>query len=365
MSERVTVSLKDRSYDIHVGPGLLGEAGRLLTPLVRGTIPVVTDRHVAALHLERLLAALHEANLNPRPIVLEPGEAGKSFQGLEALVDALLATGVDRGGLIVAFGGGVVGDLAGFAAGVLKRGVDFVQIPTTLLAQVDSSVGGKTGINTRQGKNLIGLFHQPRLVIADIETLGSLPKRDLLSGYAEVAKYGALGDADFFAWLETHARQALDGDTTLLCHAVAHSCRMKASIVSRDEREGGERALLNLGHTFGHALEAASGYSERLLHGEGVAIGMVLAFRLSARLGLSPPGDVERVARHLATMGLPTRIDDIAGPRPDTEALLAHMVHDKKTKNGRLTFILVRGLGKAFATSDVPVEAVREVLAAG
>jgi 3-dehydroquinate synthase len=364
MSERVTVALQNRSYDIHIGTGLLGQAGRLLSPLARGPLPVVTDEHVAALHLETLLAALRDAGIEAHPIVLQPGEAAKSFQGLETLADALLTNGVDRGGLILAFGGGVIGDLTGFAAGILKRGVDYVQIPTTLLSQVDSSVGGKTAINTRQGKNLLGLFHQPRLVIADIDLLRTLPSRELLSGYAEVVKYGALGDAQFFGWLEKNASLALAGEPSLLSCAVAHSCGMKASIVSRDEREGGERAHLNLGHTFGHALEAATGYSDRLLHGEAVAIGMVLAFRLSAHLGYSPVSDAERVGRHLREVGLPANISDIHGPRPDADALLAHMVHDKKTKDGRLTFVLVRGLGQAFTTSDIPPAMLRRVLEA-
>jgi 3-dehydroquinate synthase len=362
MSERIAVALGARSYDIHVGPGLIEEAGALLRPLARGPLPVVTDTNVAKLHLEPFMRSLRRAGIEARSIVMEAGEATKSFAGLEKLCGALLATGVDRGGLIVAFGGGVIGDLAGFAAGVLKRGIDFVQVPTTLLAQVDSSVGGKTGINTAEGKNLVGLFHQPRLVLADTKTLSTLPWRQLLAGYAEVAKYGALGDAAFFAWLERNAAKALAGDETAIEHAVAQSCRMKAAIVARDEREAGVRALLNLGHTFGHALEAATGYCERLLHGEGVAIGMALAFRLSVALGLCPGQDAERFIRHLKTVGLPTAIADIPGPRPSAEVLLDHMAHDKKVKNGKLTFVLVRGIGQAFTTRDVPMEKVREIL---
>jgi 3-dehydroquinate synthase len=258
----------------------------------------------------------------------------------------------------------VIGDLTGFAAGVLKRGVAFAQIPTTLLAQVDSSVGGKTAINAPQGKNLIGLFHQPRVVIADTALLATLPRRELLAGYAEVVKYGALGDAAFFEWLETNGAKALAGDKDSLVYAVAHSCRMKAAIVARDERETGERALLNLGHTFGHALEAATGFSDRLIHGEGVAIGTALAFRLSVRLELCHGQDAERFTRHLKAVGLPSGISDIPGPRPTPEALVAAMGHDKKAKDGKLTFILLRGLGQAFVTSDVPLNAVKDVLSA-
>lgn len=364
MSEQIAVALGARSYSIHVGPGLLAEAGRLLAPMARGPLPVVTDRNVAATHLQPLLTALREAGLDAREIVLEPGEGSKSFAGLETLTGALLDMGVDRGGLIVALGGGVIGDLTGFAAGILKRGVDFAQIPTTLLAQVDSSVGGKTAINARQGKNLLGLFHQPRIVIADIDALKTLPRRELLAGYAEVAKYGALGDADFFGWLEANAGKALAGGREAITHAVAHSCRMKAAIVARDERESGERALLNLGHTFGHALEAATGFSDRLLHGEGVAIGIALAFQLSERLGLSPAADTQRLIRHLKDAGLPAAIADIPGPRPDADTLLGHMAHDKKAKAGQIMFVLIRGIGQAFTTTDVPEDSLRAVLAA-
>ncbi len=362
VTERVSVSLGERSYDIHIGPGLLAQAGELLAPLARGPVPVVTDRTVAALHLEPLLLALRERGLDGRPIVMESGEGTKSFTGLEKLTGALLESGVDRGGLIVALGGGVIGDLTGFAAGVLKRGVDFAQLPTTLLSQVDSSVGGKTAINTAEGKNLVGLFHQPKIVIADTSMLASLPRRELLAGYAEVAKYGALGDATFFEWLEANGAAALAGDSAAMVEAVAHSCRMKAAIVARDERETGDRALLNLGHTFGHALEAATGYSDRLLHGEGVAIGMALAFRLSVQLGLAGGQDADRFVRHLAGIGLPTNITDISGPAPTTEELLAHMAHDKKAKDGKLTFVLLRGIGQAFTSRDVPLEAVSQVL---
>jgi 3-dehydroquinate synthase len=364
MSAQVEVCLGDRSYDIHVGAGAMAEAGARLKPFARDFVAVVTDRNVAGHHLAPLTGSLARAGIKTQPIVLEPGEATKSFQGLETLCSALLAAGIDRGGLIVALGGGVIGDLTGFAASVLKRGVDFVQIPTTLLAQVDSSVGGKTAINTKEGKNLVGVFHQPRMVIADIATLSTLAPRELRAGYAEVVKYGALGDAKFFDWLEAHGAEALRGEPDKLEHIVAHSCRMKADIVARDERETGERALLNLGHTFGHALEAATGYSSRLLHGEGVAIGMVLAFRLSAKLNLAPAADAERLAKHLRASGLPASIEDIEGPRPDAETLLAHMMHDKKAKNGKLVFVLAGGIGQTFTTADVPMDAVKEVLEA-
>ena len=364
MTEKIAVKLADRSYDIHVGPGLMAQAGSLLKPLARGPVPVVTDQHVAKLHLEPFADALRASGIDVRPIVLDAGESTKSFAGLEKLSGELLRTNVDRNGLIVALGGGVIGDLTGLAAGLLKRGVDFAQVPTTLLAQVDSSVGGKTAINTAQGKNLVGLFHQPRVVIADTEVLKTLPRRELLAGYAEVAKYGALGDAKFFEWLEANGAMALSGDSSAITNAVAHSCRMKAEIVARDERETGDRALLNLGHTFGHALEAATGYSDRLLHGEGVAIGMALAFQLSVELDLCSGQDAERFVRHLTAVGLPGSISSIRGARPATDELLAHMAHDKKAKDGRMTFVLLRGIGKAFVTSDVPLDSVRKVLSA-
>ena len=362
MNQVIRVGLGERGYDIHVGHGILAEAGALLKPLARGPVPVVTDATVGEIHLASFLDVCGKSGIDAHPVVVPPGEASKSFAGLEKLSGALLESGVDRGGLIVALGGGVIGDLTGFASGVLKRGIAFAQIPTTLLAQVDSSVGGKTAINAPQGKNLIGLFHQPRIVIADTALLATLPRRELLAGYAEVVKYGALSDAQFFDWLESNAAKALAGDEAALIHAVAHSCRMKADIVARDERETGERALLNLGHTFGHALEAATGFSDRLIHGEGVAIGTVLAFQLSVRLGLCPGQDADRFARHLKAAGLPSAISDIPGPRPSTETLIAAMAHDKKVKDGKLTFILLHGLGRAFVTRDVPLGAVKDVL---
>jgi 3-dehydroquinate synthase len=362
MTKIITVGLGERAYAIHVGNGLSKDAGTLIAPFARGPVPVVTDSHVGEIHLASFLDVMARAGLDARPIVLPPGEGSKSFAGLEILTSQLLDMEIARSGLIVALGGGVIGDLTGFAAGVLKRGVAFAQVPTTLLSQVDSSVGGKTGINTRQGKNLIGVFHQPRLVICDTALLASLPRRELLAGYAEVAKYGALGDADFFAWLEQNGPLALSGHSDAMVHAVAHSCQMKADIVARDERESGERAHLNLGHTFGHALEAVTGYSHRLLHGEGVAIGMVLAFRLSVALGLAPAADAERLVRHLKAVGLPSSIADIPGPRPDSQSLIAAMAHDKKVANGRINFVLLRGMGQAFVTADVPEAALRDVL---
>jgi 3-dehydroquinate synthase len=367
MTRIVPVALGDRSYRIHIGEGLLENCGAMLAPFIGASapkrIPIVTDETVARLYYPKVAASLTAAGLTPSPIVLPPGEQTKSFDHLERVVGALLDAQAERGSLILALGGGVIGDLTGFAAGIAKRGIDFAQIPTTLLSQVDSSVGGKTAINTRQGKNLAGLFYQPRIVIADISVLKTLPKREVLGGYAEVAKYGLLGDAEFFSWLEDNAQAALSGDVAAMSHAVAHSCAMKADIVARDERESGDRALLNLGHTFGHGLEAATGYSERLIHGEGVALGCVLAFKLSARLGLAASEDVARVERHFAKAGLKTRIAEIAGARPSPDILLSHMRHDKKATGGRMTFILAKGIGRAFIARDVPEDAVRAVLA--
>jgi 3-dehydroquinate synthase len=363
----VTVRHNDRAYDVRIGPRLLQQAGALIRPHLRehaqNIVPIVTDGTVAKLHYSVLEDSLVAAGLVARPIILPPGEATKSFAHLEQVVRQLLAQNVERGSLIAAFGGGVIGDLTGFAAGIVKRGIDFVQIPTTLLAQVDSSVGGKAAINTEYGKNLVGVFHQPRLVISDTILLSTLARRELLGGYAEVVKYGLLGDAEFFAWLEDHAQAVLSGDEVSLTHAVAHSCAMKAAIVSRDERETGDRALLNLGHTFGHALEAATGYSDRLTHGEGVALGCVLAFRLSARLALTDESSVERVERHFNQCGLPTRIAQIPGERPSADAILARMKHDKKALGGRMTFILVNGIGKAFISRDVKDSDVAALLA--
>ena len=359
----VRVDLGPRSYDILVGDGVLAEAGALLAPLLpRRRAVVVTDETVADLHLEALAGALGQHDIGCEAVALPPGEQAKSFAELERLSARLLELEVARDDIVVALGGGVVGDLAGFAAAVLRRGVGFVQIPTTLLAQVDSSVGGKTGINTAHGKNLIGAFHQPRMVLADVGVLATLPARERLAGYAEVAKYGLLGDADFFHWLEGHGTHVAEGDVEALTRAVVTSCEMKAHIVAADERESGDRALLNLGHTFGHALEAEVGYDDRLRHGEAVAIGMVLAFELSARLELCPADDAARVRRHLAAVGLPTSPGEIGNGYFEVEALLRHMRQDKKVRDGQLTFVLVRGIGDAFVSRDVATDDVAAVL---
>jgi 3-dehydroquinate synthase len=318
---------------------------------------------VAALHLEALRAGLTAAGITLEVLELPPGEATKSWPHLEACVSWLLDQKVERGDMVVAFGGGVIGDLVGFAAAILRRGVRFTQIPTSLLAQVDSSVGGKTGINSSHGKNLVGAFHQPTLVLADVEVLGTLAPRDFLAGYGEVVKYGLLGDAEFFAWLEENGPKLAAGDMAARQEAVRRSVQMKADIVVRDETEQGDRALLNLGHTFCHAFEAATGYDgARLLHGEGVAIGCALAFDLSARLGLCTQEDPSRVRAHLQTMGMKRNMTDIPGDLPGPEALLELMGQDKKVVEGKLRFILARGIGQAFVTSDVPRDAVLDVL---
>jgi 3-dehydroquinate synthase len=361
---RLRVDLGPRSYDILIGSGLIAEAGRHLKPLVaEPRIFVVTDEHVARHYLAMLQASVEVAGLAPKSIILPAGERTKDFRHLAELAERLLVERLERKSTLVALGGGVVGDLAGFAASVLLRGIDFVQIPTTLLAQVDSSVGGKTGINTAQGKNLVGSFHQPRLVLADLDALETLPRRELLAGYAEVVKYGLIEDAGFFAWLEGHGAGVVEGDLAARRHAVAVSCAAKARVVGADERESGRRALLNLGHTFGHALEAECGYGDELLHGEAVAIGMVMAFELSARLGLCPTADAGRVARHLASVGLPTGIDAIEGRNFSVERLLDHMRRDKKVAGGRVSFVLARGIGQAFLAQDVDFAQVEGLLA--
>jgi 3-dehydroquinate synthase len=353
-SRTVNVPLGDRAYDVLIGPDLLAEAGRLIAGrLGKARCGIVTDENVAGHHLAALEASLRAEGRHKGSIVLKPGEPTKSFRELAPLCERLLELGLERGDLVVAFGGGVIGDLAGFAAGILRRGVRFVQIPTSLLAQVDSSVGGKTGINTPQGKNLIGVFHQPSLVIADTDVLKTLPPREMRAGYAEVAKYGLLGDAGFFGWLEQAHEGIFSYDQETLVTAIETSVKAKAAIVARDEHETGDRALLNLGHTFGHALEAWTGYSDRLLHGEGVAIGMCLAFRFSESLGLCPAGTAERVSRHIGAVGLPTKIADIAGGKANAHELVRLMGQDKKVKDGRLTFILVRNIGEAFVSRDI------------
>ncbi|MEM9636118.1 MAG: 3-dehydroquinate synthase [Pseudomonadota bacterium] len=363
MREIVKVDLPGRAYEVRIGPGLIAQAGEEIAPLLqRPKVFILTDETVAGLHLETLTVGLAAEGIASEALALPAGEATKSWGPLERAVGWLLDQKVERGDIVVAFGGGVIGDLAGFAAAILRRGVRFVQIPTSLLAQVDSSVGGKTGINATQGKNLIGAFHQPSLVLADTDALGTLTPRDFRAGYGEVVKYGLLGDAAFFAWLEAQGPALAAGDMSARVEAVRWSVQMKADIVTRDETEQGDRALLNLGHTFGHALEAATGYSDRLLHGEGVAIGCALAFELSARMGLCSQEDPSRVRAHLKAMNMKTDLADIPGDLPDAEALVALMGQDKKVVQGTLRFILARGIGDAFITSEVPGEMVRGVL---
>ena len=357
----VRVSLGDRAYDVHVGRGLIDEAARHVAPVAsRGRVLVVTERTVADAWLDRLRAGL--GGIDAPALVLEPGEGTKSWAGLARAAEWILDRRPERADVVVALGGGVVGDLAGFAAATVLRGLRVVQIPTSLLAQVDSSVGGKTGINTRHGKNLVGAFHQPALVLCDTAALDTMTPRDLRSGYGEVVKYGLLGDADFFAWLERNGPAVLAGHDAARRHAVHHCVGMKAAIVARDEREAGDRALLNLGHTFAHALEAATGYSDRLLHGEAVGIGCALAFDLSARMGLCAQEDPSRVRAHLAAVGMARDTAAIPGDLPDPAALVDLMAGDKKVRGGRLRFVLARGVGEAFVTADVPRDAVEAVL---
>ena len=365
MSGVVSVDVAGRPYDVMIGPGLIARAGALVRPLLkRPRLVVVMDETVSALHGAALEASLAVAGVAFHPVVIAPGEAAKSFAGLEALCEALLALEPDRGDLIAAFGGGVVGDLAGFAAAILKRGIDFVQLPTTLLAQVDSSVGGKTAIDTPRGKNLVGAFHQPRLVLADLDVLGTLPRRELICGYAEVIKYGLLGDLAFFEWLEARGGDVLALEPVAISHAVQRSVEIKAEIVAEDERETGRRALLNLGHTFAHALEAETGFGDGLKHGEAVGIGMALAFRFSVKLGLCAGQDAERATRAIAAAGLPTRLDALSGHPFAAQALVRHMAQDKKAEGGALTFILARGLGDAFVAKGVDAAAVHDFLIA-
>lgn len=363
MTHTVHVPLGDRAYDVRIGFGLIARAGEEISPfLTRPRVVIVTDENVASLHLSALGSALDAADISFDSLVLPAGEATKSWQSLMQVVEWLLEQRTERQDIVIALGGGVIGDLVGVAAAILRRGVRFIQIPTTLLAQVDSSVGGKTGINSVHGKNLIGAFHQPALVLADIGVLSTLSPRDFLAGYGEVMKYGLLGDADFFSWLEKNAA-FLHSDGEIKARAVAHSVKMKADIVVSDETEQGDRALLNLGHTFGHALEAATGYSDRLLHGEGVAIGCALAFDLSARMGLCSQEDPSRVAAHLAAMGMPSRLSDVPGELPDDETLISLMGQDKKVVDGKLRFILARGIGDAFITDQVNPDDLLAVLA--
>lgn len=355
----VHVPLGDRAYDILIGPGLIARAGgEIIARLTGRRVAIITDENVGPLYLAQLMDSLQTDGFEAVSLVLPPGEKTKSMDGLAAATDMILAARIERGDAVIALGGGVIGDLAGFAAGIVRRGVRFVQIPTSLLAQVDSSVGGKTGINTRHGKNLLGVFHQPDLVLADTAVLDSLSPREFRAGYAEIAKYGLIDKPYFFHWLEKNWKKVFEGGPERI-EAIAISCQAKADVVVEDERETGRRALLNLGHTFGHALEAATDYdSSRLVHGEGVAIGMVLAHQFSARLNLASPDDGQRVAAHLAEVGLPTRMADIEGGLPPTQILMEAIAQDKKVKSGKLTFILTRGIGQSFVADDVPTSEV-------
>ena len=358
----VAVSLGERSYDIAIGRGLLASLGARIAKLrPRSKAVIVTDENVAHLHLAAAEAALAHAGVATHRVVVPPGEASKSYRVFEQVCEAVIASRMERDDLVIALGGGVIGDLTGFVASVVRRGIDYVQVPTSLLADVDSSVGGKTAIDSAHGKNLIGAFYQPILVLADTALLDTLPEREFRAGYAEVAKYGLLGDAPFFAWLENNWREVFGGGPARE-HAIAVCCRAKADIVARDERETGDRALLNLGHTFGHAFEAACGFSGRLLHGEAVAIGMALAFAFSAKQGLVSATEAERATRHLAAVGLPTRPQDIPGPLPSIDRLMELIAQDKKVKRGMLTFILVRGVGAAFVETGVDQQDVRAFL---
>ncbi|WP_185983709.1 3-dehydroquinate synthase [Aureimonas mangrovi] len=363
---RVRVDLGPRSYDILVGPGLLERTGEeIAARLPRVRAAIVSDAHVAALHLDALLASFDTVGIEAVPIVLPAGETTKSFYHLTELVDRIIEAKLERGDVVLALGGGVIGDLAGFAAGIVRRGMRFVQVPTSLLAQVDSSVGGKTGINSQRGKNLVGVFHQPALVVADTAVLDTLSTREFAAGYAEVVKYGLIDRPGFFAWLETNREAIFTGSDAARTEAVARCCEAKAEVVAGDEREDGARALLNLGHTFGHALESAVAYDPaRLVHGEGVSIGMALAHRFSVRLGLCPEEDAARIEAHLRAAGLPTRIAQIHGPALDPAVLMDKIAQDKKVSRGQLTFILTRGIGKAFIARDVEPDAVLEFLGA-
>lgn len=358
-SQTVNVTLGKRSYDILIGSGLVASAGKEIARRFPGKrMAVVTDENVAALHLGMLTLSLRDAGIDMVPIIVKPGEKSKCFETLQRVTDEILDNRLERGDFVIAFGGGVVGDLAGFAAGIVRRGMNFIQIPTSLLAQVDSSVGGKTGIDTRQGKNLIGVFYQPKLVIADTTVLDTLSEREFRAGYAEVAKYGLINQPDFFSWLETNWKKIFLGESAR-AEAIARSCRSKADVVARDEHEAGERALLNLGHTFGHALETVTNYdSERLVHGEGVSIGMVLAHEFSSYMGICSADVATRVESHLSTVGLPTALQDVPGGVPNAETLMKIIAQDKKVTRGNLTFILTHGLGEAFIAKNVPPEKV-------
>ncbi len=361
-TDKLHIDLGERAYDILFGTDLLDTAGTILKDMFPGArFGIVTDTNVATEQLPRLIKALDGAGLEHQTITVPAGEASKRFDTLAEVVDGILEARLERGDIIIALGGGVIGDLAGFAAAITRRGMNFVQAPTSLLAQVDSSVGGKTGINTPRGKNLVGAFHQPKLVLADISALNTLSERQFRSGYAEMAKYGLIDDEDFFFWLEENWREIFDGGPARTS-AIAHACAAKARFVIADEKETGSRALLNLGHTFGHALEKITDYSDRLLHGEGVAIGMVMAHKFSAKLGLAPSQDGVRVARHLQLVGLPTTLGDIPGELADTNAMMDAITQDKKVSRGALTFILTKGIGQSFIEKNVDPELVVEFL---
>ncbi len=359
----VTVDLGERSYDIVIGAGLIARAGDFLADVAPARrVIIVTDENVASHWLQALETALTVANYQFLTRILTPGEQTKTLDQIDALTDWILESGVDRKTTIIALGGGVIGDLSGFAAAITLRGLPFVQIPTTLLAQVDSSVGGKTAVDTRHGKNLIGAFYQPRLVLVDTDTLSTLPARQVAAGYAEVVKYGLINDLAFFEWCEANSHAILDGDAVATRHAIEMSCRAKAAIVAQDEHESDTRALLNLGHTFGHAFEAEAGFDDLLLHGEGVAFGTVCAFELSHRLELCSGQEAERVRSHFTEIGLPTNIEGIAKPHWTPDVILTHMGKDKKTDGGNLTFILARGIGQAYIDRDVPIDTLRALL---
>lgn len=360
----VPVALKDRSYNILVGDNLLIEAGLHIKSVLRNNrVAIITDETVAELHLSSLQESLKSQNIDYVTIVLPPGESTKNLENYKKVLEQLLQAKIQRDEALIALGGGVIGDMTGFAAATLRRGVDFIQVPTTLLSQVDSSVGGKTGINTPQGKNLIGAFYQPKLVIADVGILGTLPKRQILAGYAEVVKYGLLGDFDFFSWLEVNGEKVINGDIPSLIHAVVESVRAKAKIVAEDEREGGVRALLNLGHTFGHALEAETGYGPNLNHGEAVSLGTILAAELSGKTGHLEQQDCTRIRAHFSRIGLPVSFPNIPGLDWNAEKLVEHMRQDKKITGGKLTLILMNAIGSAFATQNVSENDIVSILA--
>ena len=366
--KKVNVSLPgsgspNLSYDIHIGAGLLRSCAPLLSPLLkRPFVAIVTDENVAQAHLENLTQTLDSAGISHVTKIMPPGEASKSFTGLETLVDWLLGNKVERQDMVIAFGGGVIGDLTGFAASTLRRGVRFTQIPTTLLAQVDSSVGGKTGINVHLGKNLVGTFHQPSLVLADLDVLQTLPDREFRAGYAEIVKYAAICDRPFFDWLESNLDALKNRDSQALSYAIAKSCQTKADIVAQDEKEHGTRALLNLGHTFAHAYENLTGYSDNLLHGEAVGLGMAQAARLSVNLGLCPETDAQALVNHLASAGLPISHTDLKGGPFEATNLVNAMAQDKKVSQGVMTFILMKAIGKVFITNDVSAKQITTFL---